>query len=74
MSDIDHDYTLIEAAEAIRMSERWLRGRIAADKIEHTRRGHKIMFTAAQMEKLRAAHAVAPAPEVVTTGRKRKSA
>lgn len=72
------DFTLVEAAKAIGMSGRWLRQQIKDGEagegpfIEHTRRGHKIMFTEDQVEKLRAAHKrVAPVEQSVTTGRKR---
>jgi hypothetical protein len=78
------DHTLEEAAAAIRMSSRWLRQQIRngedAEKadapfIEHTKRGHKILFTDDQLEKLRGLHAKAPAAaESITTGRKRRSA
>jgi hypothetical protein len=78
MSELARDFTLAEVAEALGMSERWLRARVnGPDAAEHTRYGHKIRFTAEQVEKLRAAHTKAPKPEVggpVTTGRKRKSA
>lgn len=82
MSDptpLNRDYTLEEVATAIRMSTRWIRDQIKAGEngegpvVEHTRRGHKIRFTAEQVEKLRAAHAKAPVIDLpVTTGRKKK--
>lgn len=76
----DKDYTLVEAAEVIRMSDRWLRQQIkdgqdpekSAPFIEHTKRGHKILFTEDQLAALRTLHAKKPAaPESITTGRKR---
>jgi len=76
MSDVTpltKDYTLEEVATALRMSTRWVRDRIKHDGAEHTRRGHKIVFTAEQVEKLRASHAKAPIEESITTGRKRKA-
>lgn len=73
MTDLPKDYTLDEVAEALGMSTRWVRERIK-EGAEHIRYGHKIRFTAEQVEKLRAAHIKAPAAESITTGRKRKSA
>lgn len=73
---LETDYTLEQVAEAIGMSTRWVRDRIRLDGAEHQRYGHKIMFTAAQVEKLRAAHAKAKGPDVsepVTTGRKKQT-
>lgn len=74
------DYTLAETAKALKVSTRWVRDRIKAGKegtgafVEHTRRGNKIMFTASQVEKLRAADAQTPPPvESMTTGRKRSA-
>ena len=71
---LEPDYTLTEVAKALRMSPRWVRDRIREDGVEHTRRGHKIVFTAEQVEKLRTAHATTPVVESMTTGRKRRSA
>lgn len=73
---LETDYSLDEVADAIGMSTRWIRDRIRLDGAEHQRYGHKIMFTAEQVEKLRAAHAKAKvvADEPVTTGRKKRSA
>lgn len=67
---LEPDYTLIEVAEALGMSERWLRARVK-DGAEHQRYGRKIRFTPEQVEKLRAAHITAPAPQSITTGRKK---
>lgn len=80
MTDLDEDFTLLEAAQAIRMSERWLRGEIKKGEkgegpfIAHTRRGHKITFTAEQIESLRRTHAVEPVEASITTGRKKARA
>lgn len=78
---LDQDYTLEEVADALRMSTRWIRDRIRDGNegkgpvVEHTRRGHKIRFTAEQVEKLRTAHVQAPAlSEPITTGRKKQGA
>lgn len=67
------DYTLKEVADALRVSERWVRDRIRLDGAEHQRKGHKITFSAEQVEKLRAAHTKAPVEQSITTGRKRKA-
>jgi predicted DNA-binding protein YlxM (UPF0122 family) len=72
MTELAKDYSLAEVAEAIGMSERWIRDRIKADGVEHIRYGHKIRFTTDQVEKLRGRYVQAPAvEESVTTGRKR---
>lgn len=73
---LEKDYSIEEVAEAIGMSTRWIRGRVNGENAaEHIRYGHKIRFTAEQVEKLRATHVKAPAPQQsITTGRKRKSA
>lgn len=68
---IEPDYTLAEVAEALGMSERWIRGKVA-DGAAHQRYGHKIRFTPAQVEELRANHTKKPvAAQSITTGRKR---
>lgn len=68
---LETDYTLEEVALALRMSSRWVRDRIK-EGAEHTRRGHKIRFTAEQVEKLRASHATTPIAQSITTGPKRR--
>lgn len=78
MSDpipLPRDYTLAEVADALGMSERWVRDRINHDDAEHLRYGHKIRFTAAQVDKLRESHTKSPAPAKgsITTGRKRSA-
>lgn len=70
--NLERDYSIAEVAEAIGMSDKWIRQRIK-DGAEHLRYGHKIRFTSAQVEKLRAAHTQAPAVESITTGRKRRA-
>jgi predicted DNA-binding protein YlxM (UPF0122 family) len=71
------DYSLEEVAQALGMSTRWIRDRIKGkDAAEHIRYGHKIRFTAEQVEKLRARYVLAPKPEAVesvTTGRKKRA-
>ena len=66
------DYDLEQVAEALGMSQRWVRDRVK-DGAEHQRYGRKIRFTAEQVEKLRAAHAQVPVPASVTTGRKKRA-
>lgn len=70
---LSKDYSLNEVAEALGMSPRWVRARIK-EGAEHQRYGHKIRFTDAQVEALRAQHASAPVVQSVTTGRKRRPA
>ena len=70
--DLPHDYTLAETAAALRMSTRWLRDKIKVDKLEHEKRGHKILFTAAQVEAARTRYTVRPVEQSMTTGRKRR--
>ena len=70
---LEPDYSLAEVAKALGMSERWVRARLK-DGAEHQRYGHKIRFTPAQVEALRASHTKQPAPTSITTGRKRRTA
>lgn len=67
------DYSLQQVAEALGMSPRWVRQRVA-EGAEHQRYGHKIRFSPEQVEKLRANFVKAPAPESITTGRRRRTA
>lgn len=73
VTPLPRDYTLKEVAAALRMSERWLRDRIKNDKLEHEKRGHKILFTAAQVEAIRSRYTAQPAEQSITTGRKRRA-
>ena len=69
------DYTLEEVSSSLRMSTRWIRDKVKGRPDLHTRRGHKIIFTAEQVEKLRSL-SDAPAVSVddqVTTGRKKRA-
>lgn len=70
MSDLDIDYGLPEIAQAVGMSERWVRQKVK-DGAEHQRYGAKIKMTATQIAKLRADHTVNPVEQSITTGRKR---
>lgn len=67
------DYDINEVAAALGMSPRWVRLKVS-EGAEHQRYGHKIRFTTEQVEKLRADHVKAPAPQSITTGPKRASA
>lgn len=67
------DYSLAEVSEALGMSERWVRNQIKAGA-EHQRYGHKIRFTEEQVERLRATFTRQPAPQSITTGRKKRPA
>lgn len=80
MTTPEQDYTLTETADALKVSTRWIRDRIKAGKsgtgpfVNHTRRGNKIMFTAAQLEALRTADAqTPPVVESITTGRRKRA-
>lgn len=72
-TELPKDFSLKEVALALGMSTRWVRDRCNIDGAEHQRYGHKIRFTADQVEKLRASHVKSPTPERVTTGRKKKT-
>ena len=69
---LEPDYSLADVAKALGMSERWVRARLK-EGAEHQRYGHKIRFTAEQVDKLRASHTKQPAPQSITTGRKRRT-
>lgn len=69
---LEPDYSLKEVSAALGMSERWVRQQIKAGA-EHSRHGHKIKFTPEQVAKLRAGFVIQPAPESITTGRKRRA-
>lgn len=71
---LDPDYTLAEVADALGMSQRWVRDRIRLDGAEHVRYGQHIRFTAEQVAKLRAAHVRTVVAEPVTTGPSKRSA
>ena len=71
MTELIPDYSLTEVAKATGMSERWLRRKVS-EGAEHLRYGHKIRFTAAQVEQLRTDHTRNNAQRV-TTSRKRRA-
>lgn len=70
---LEVDYSLEDVAKATGMSTRWIRDR-CKDGAEHIRYGHKIRFTQAMVEKLRADHTKTPSAEPITTGRKKSRA
>lgn len=71
--DQQPDLTLKETAAVIRMSERWLRQQIKDGVVECEKRGHKIFFNPAQVEKLRQSFTKNATPLSITTGRKRSA-
>lgn len=66
-------YTLNDVADALGMSERWVREQVK-NGATCMRLGRKIRFTEAHYEELRASMTRSPAAQSVTTGRKRRSA
>lgn len=72
-STLARDYTLVEVAAALRVSTRWLRDKIQADKLPHGKRGHKIVFTEAQVEAIRKRYEAQPIEQSITTGRKKRA-
>lgn len=65
-------YTLTEVADALGMSERWVREQIK-NGATHMRAGRKIRFTEAHYEELRASMTRSPVVQSITTGRGRRS-
>lgn len=74
---LEPDFTVAEVAEALRMSQRWVRDQYRLHGAAHQRYGRVVRFTADQVEQLRercsagkaaAASEGAPAPTRVTTG------
>ena len=70
---LEPDYTYEDVAAALGMSPRWVRLKVK-EGAEHQRYGHKVRFTAEQVEKLRASCTKVPASQSITTGRKRRPA
>lgn len=70
---LEPEYTYEDVAEALQMSPRWVRARVK-DGAAHQRYGHKVRFTQAQVDALRAEHvqSATPAGASITTGRKRR--
>lgn len=73
MSDeLPRDFTMADVAKALGMSERWVRLQVKEGAV-HNRYGHKVRFTADQVEMLRASKTKNATPQSITTGRKRKA-
>lgn len=70
---LPRDYTLTEVAAALRVSTRWLRDKIKADKLPHGTRGHKLVFSGDQVAAIRKRYEAQPIEQSITTGKKRRS-
>lgn len=70
---LPQDFTLPEAAAALRCSPRWLRDKIKADNLPHGKRGHKFVFSPEQVEAIRHRYSVQPVDQSITTGRKKRA-
>lgn len=70
MTALERDFTVQEVAEALQMSPRWVRQKVA-EGAPHFKYGHKLRFSAAHVAALRALHVKAPVEQSITTGRKR---
>ena len=73
MTDLEREFTVAEVAEALGLSERWVRNQVTGGA-EHQRYGNRIRFTLRQVDKLRARHKQAestPPPLPITTGRRK---
>ena len=64
----DREYTLLEVAEAIGMSTRYVRDRLRLDGFAHQRYGKHIRFTRDQFLAFQRAHTTVAVAEPVTTG------
>jgi excisionase family DNA binding protein len=47
-------FTIVEAAELLRVPEGWLRKRVSAHAVPHTRLGKHVRFTAEQLREITA--------------------
>jgi len=72
MSELQKDFDLVEVAEALGMSTRWVRQKCKEGAV-HNRYGQKIRFTPEQVQALRESHTTNPVPTSITTGRGRKA-
>lgn len=70
-TNLEPDFSLQEVAAALGMSTRWVRDRCNLDGASHQRYGHKIRFTAKQVQELRDVHARVAVEESITTGKKK---
>lgn len=69
---LEQDYTIKQVAEALQMSEGWVRKRVW-EGAAHQRYGHKIAFTRAQVDALRASFESAPTTQAITATRRRRA-
>lgn len=69
-NELTKDYDLDEVATALGMSPRWVRQQCKNGAV-HNRYGHKIRFTAEQVEMLRASCVRKPIEQSITTGRRK---
>jgi Helix-turn-helix domain len=70
MIELEREFTVTEVAEALGLSDRWVRNGVARGA-EHQRYGNRIRFTPQQLERLRARHRreeFTPPPPPITTG------
>lgn len=70
--ELPRDFTMEEVAAALGMSPRWVRLQVK-DGAVHNRYGHKIRFSAEQVEMLRASKTKGATPQSITTGRKKRA-
>lgn len=70
--ELAKDYDLEDVAKALGMSPRWVRQKCNEGAV-HNRYGHKIRFTAEQVELLRASCTKRPVEKSITTGRKKSA-
>lgn len=54
MTDLIELYTIGEAAKLLRVPEGWLRKRVSAHAVPHTRLGKHVRFTAEQLREITA--------------------
>lgn len=72
MNDDTRVYDLNEVATEFGMSTRWVRDH-CKNGATHMRLGRKITFTRAQIEELKQRVTKKPAPQSITTGKKRSA-
>lgn len=74
-TELEKDFDLDEVAKALGMSSRWVRQQVIEGAV-HNRYGHKIKFTAEQVQMLKDSKTKRPVEvvESITTGRGKKKA
>ena len=60
MTDLIELYTIVEAAKLLRVPEGWLRKRVSAHAVPHTRLGKHVRFTAEQLRDITVGGALQP--------------